>query len=267
MARTAKQPEEEPAAPPEPPRTVHCDICNDEVPINGKATDVMTLGLHKRQRHGIVGKTNRDKPRERASKRANSEPQPVDLGDERPASLTLIHDAASQASSKKSAPTADELTRVLGKGYTLLGGLAWGAIVEGDPRYSDEAREEVIDALAPTPNEASATVRPVARLIAKLDVNKRYGRAIVENAEVLDTAAAVLEQARRARAYFSERRRYEQGIRTGAISPFPQTQTVVSPPGAPAPSHLPGFAPGTIVTPEMLGRKNVASYPEAQPEV
>lgn len=256
---------------------VECDVCRAQVPIHGKATAALTLGMHKKKEHGIAGKHARGDS-------AGSERAPTDLGAERPALLTVLHEAGDEVAGGKRAPNADDLTRALGKAYGVCSLLAWGWMVDSDPRYqTDDERQTVVQDLAPTASEAAATVRPAARALAQLDIVKRHGRQIVDNIDALDTVYVIAEQFRRGRQYIAERREYERALAGGGVSPLrpagaPTGLSANVPPDAafmpagaapPTDNSVAGVAPGTVVSYEHLhgGQSPHAAFPDATGEM
>lgn len=258
--------------------TVHCDVCATDVPVTGKASPAMVLGIHQRQKHNIAGKHAGRKKRP-PTRRAPDEPMPAGLpADEMPTPLSVVHDARDEISARKGAPSADDLTKALGRAYGLVATFAWSALVDTDPRYrDDDERQAVVEQLAPTAGEAAATVRPAARALAQLDWMKQHGRQLVENIDALDTVYVIAEQVRRGRAYIAERRAYERAVAGGTAQ---QLHTVgppagggldanaYVPPAQPAANGNGGLAPGTVVSYETLhgGQSPHANFPDATTE-
>lgn len=234
-----------------------CPECNEEVPPRGRMAPKAVMGLHLRNEHGIEGTARKKKKRSKKDSASDSNVRP----------LSLISDAAAVAKGKN-APTADQLERTFAKlyGYATYG--AWSLILDGDPNIVNETQHEAaLDILAPTSEQALATVKPLARVAAKTALNKRFGRGLVDNADLVDCVAAIFEQARNARAYFAARNAQQvpgavagpsiagangtaPGTFEDALTGFAATAT-----SAPATSN------GVLMTPDMIHRGDPAFAP------
>jgi hypothetical protein len=184
----------------EAPEALTCPECGQTIAPRGKMTPALALGLHRKAEHGVAGRP-RNAKRNKA-RAAEADPEPVTP----PPALTLLKTAGAEAGRGKSAPNADSLAKGMGRLYGYVGYFAWSLMVDADPRLATESeREEAAMALAPSPAEAIATVRPFARLAAATSVNKRYGASFIENLDVADALVAIGDQVRRARLYLNGR--------------------------------------------------------------
>lgn len=183
----------------------------------GRAPDAMLLGLHRKKEHGVEGTGRRTKRPPQSSRRGRSS---AGAG-EGATPLAVVRDMRDGAGKTKGAPTREQLTDSLGRGYGYGMTYLASAIVDGDPRFATEAdKDRAIEALAPTAQEATMTVAPVARALAGTSLNRKYGRGVVDNMDVLDCFFAISEQMRRFNTYRRERAQYEQGVASGTVRPF-----------------------------------------------
>lgn len=233
-----------PGAQVEEPGGLPCPECGDIVTPKGKMSAAMALGLHRKTEHGVAGRKRNAARRKPGAASAPAEPEAVT-----PTALKLVHSAADDASRGKSAPNAESLAKGAGRVYGYVGYFVSALMVEGDPRLTTEAqREEVASALAPTPQEAVATMHPLARVFAGTQLNRRYGSGFIENLDVADCLVAVGEQVRRWRSYMASRHPAPSGGAFGAGVP-------VGPPaaGTPAPPFVNPDAPAGVPPNPMMG--------------
>lgn len=150
---------------------------------------------------------------------------------------------------KKSPPSADEWNGALAR-LVQTGTIAGASyLAETDPRLeaSDAAIEATVDSLALTRSEAEKVAAPAARIISRMKLNKRAGRAIVENIEIGEVAAILVTTSLRWRRYMRDRR--------AAINQQPAVP--VQRPAEPAPRD--GIVEGPPVD---NGRTGVLATPE-----
>lgn len=198
----------------------------------------MLLGKHRRQAHGVAGKSEK-KPRTRAGR------PPV--RDEQPAPIKVAKTIADELPDKKTAPTAADLTKALGKGLGAVSTLAASWAAESDPTiHSEQDLDAVTDYLALSPDAAKEIAYPFAKFFSKSKLNKRYGATLVENVDMVSAAAELFDYARRWRRYMTERKRRE----AMAAPPVPQgpLHGDVAGPVASAPVHFPAQGTGEMAT-------------------
>jgi hypothetical protein len=179
------------------------------------------------------------------------------------------------SSGGKKPPTADELSRALGKGLGIASITVASYAVETDANIPDgpagEAeRQNLVAYLSLKPRDAQDVMKPFAKAIAGTGVNVRYGRAIVENVDVVSGLGEVVKLALHWRRYFRERNRLQaakQPIEArswpGPTAP-PATGAIDLTPGGPRPvgnigvvdvgvgPQTPPPTEGVVLTPEML---------------
>ncbi len=93
---------------------------------------------------------------------------------------------------RKGQPTADEWnTRIFSKGVLIVTSLvAAGAI----RRYNiNDPNDAIRDQLEATDDEAKSIARPIGRFVATTGFNKRMGRQVLDNSDLLDAAFSLYE--------------------------------------------------------------------------
>jgi len=227
---------------------LECPECHDIVIPPGKMSAKAALGLHRKNDHGVASTS----PRRHRKKKADTDAPPTggDGAEPTPRPLRLVTDTASRVGGKK-APTAQQLTAAFAKlyGYASFG--VWSMVLDGDPNITTEDQHDAFIAqLAADDQTAIATVRPLARLTAGSKLNQRFGRAVVDNVDVVESLSAIFDQARAARSYFRAR------AQAGVPGPSP---VAAGPPGlgstqpaGPGPTTAPGETQGVLVTPAMI---------------
>lgn len=238
---------------------LECPECGELVRGKGRWRDSTALGLHRRQAHDVVGASatsSRARAKRGTSSSSSSSKSKRDGGGVRP--LSLVHDVARDAKGR-GAPTAAQLTNAMGTAYgyaTVLG----ASLAVGNAPLTDEDRERLIDYLSATPDEATATMAPIARAIAKTEVVKRYGRGAIDNVDVLDAVAAIAQQVMRWRSVTRELRAMSAGAAPVSFLP-PDGGAGVAPPPTeafdPRATFVPPQPQGVVVTPAMAGRPDL----------
>lgn len=165
--------------------TVSCPHCDWTYtgPAKGRNSAPWRKGTHLRNKHGEAGKGKARRPAAAPSDEAMAE-RPV---------LGVVRDMAAHVGGK-GAPSADALATALGRGMSIV--TTWGAatVVESDPTIpegeaGDAWRDRLIDDLSLSPKTAQDVMRPIGRMLAPTRLNKRYGRGVVENVDVLGAIA------------------------------------------------------------------------------
>ena len=244
--------------------TLACDTCGATVSgkPRGRGSAPFLMARHKWNVH-----------REKSSKparRRSSEPSDAEFA-ERPV-LASVRSIAAEVRPGKGAPSETDLANALGRGLGYVSIAVASYAAESDPTIPDgpegeRIREWLTDYLSVTPQGARDIMRPIAKSLAPTSLNKKYGRAAVENVDVIASVAELGTLAMHWRKYFRNRRYMTAAAGVPApASPAPMapaaaaadTFTAPAPASSPAPAGptvVPG-APltGTVITPSMLGR-------------
>lgn len=185
-------------------------------PSAGRGSASFLLGSHKYRAHQIAGGKRKGAPSEEDHQR-----RPI---------LSAVRDVAADIGGK-GPPSADDLTKALGRGVGLATVGVASYAVETDPTIPEgpegEARRDaLVDELSLSPKGAQELMAPIARMMAPTRINKRYGRTIVENVDAVGAVAELVTLGLHWRRYFRNRRYLQTGM-TGTID---VASTVVSPP-------------------------------------
>lgn len=218
-------------------------------PAVGAGSAGFKLGTHKWRAHGI--RSEKPKSRKGGPTDEDIQARPV---------LSVVRDAANEVGGGKGAPSASELSAGLGRGLGLASVFAASYAADTDPRYDDspqgdEERERIVERLSLSDRAARELMSPFARAIAPTKLNKRIGRRVVDNVELVGAAAELAEFTLNWRRYFRERRRAEGS--TLAVAPMvpgpvveaqaqPAEGQVAPPVTSPPPTG------GVVVTPDMV---------------
>jgi hypothetical protein len=155
---------------------------------------------------------------------------------------------------KVTPPSIDELNRALARLVNTGTMAAASYVCETDPRLrSDLEIDEAVEDLTLTGTEAQQVTFPVARMIGRSKVNKRYGRTIVENVEVGESLAVLVSVTLRWRRYMGGRR---EAIRSERPLPPPirlaDTEGNLATHGSGQSVAPDGIPSGQLATPEMV---------------
>lgn len=187
-----------------------CDYETTLLPENGQGSAKMRLGQHGYVKHGKKGAGRT--PRGKAAQNRQ------DLAD-RPA-LTIINSAAREVSGKGK-PSATALERGLGEALSLTTIAAASYLAETDPNIADgpqgeQDRDDVVQYLTLPPDAANNVMRPIAKVLAPTKVNAKYGRAIVDNVEVVSSVIDLGRLFMHYRHYMTTRNQTRTGARSMA---------------------------------------------------
>jgi hypothetical protein len=161
------------------------------------------LGYHRRVAHNVVGKHNKASPKGKSTT-------------PRPAAVRVVEDMARDAGAGKGIgiPSETDLSRAMARAI----GTATGAVaiyaVETDPRFgnNDALKEQTVDYLSPSKDEAMEIAAPLARAFSRSPLNKKYGRAVVDNIDVVGSIAALVTLSMHWRHFYADRRLYQQSM-------------------------------------------------------
>jgi hypothetical protein len=239
--------------------TQPCPECGKE--FTGKARGpgnvAMKIGGHRYREHGY---RNPDAKKSHKKKRTtDDDATPV---------LAVVHDMADEIGKGKRPPTADELAGALGKGLSVASVAVASYFAETDPTIAvgiegDKDRDDLVDYLSLPPAHARNVMSPVGRLIATTPLNKRYGRTIVENVDVVESIGEVGKLVLHWRRYMHLRSEAVAGQRPAQpmasfVVPPPQTTPnngntpLISVPPGPQDGSVTDQMAGKLVTPDDL---------------
>lgn len=226
-----------------PDETRDCPECGET--ITGKARGAGSLawkmGQHRRNKHGVKGAGRKGRPRAGEPTDADRAARPV---------ISAVRDVAAGVTGKGT-PNADQLGNGLGRGLGLLTMSVATFAVETDPAIprtpeGDQQRDGLVDYLSLSPEAAAAIMRPVGRALAPTKLNQRYGRKVVDNVDLIGSAAELIQVGYHWREYFKMRAAFAAQIAAG-------TPAGTQPPGVPAMAPAPTATPGeTVIHPSGL---------------
>lgn len=125
-------------------------------------------------------------------------------------------------------PSAEQLTAAFARGLGTITYAGASFAVETDRNLpTDELKEGMINYLSLSPADAREACEPLGRAFAKTGLNRRYGRAVVDNVDVAGSVAVLITMGLHWRRYLNERRRIEQGPAATPMAPVvppPQPQ-------------------------------------------
>lgn len=244
--------------------TVECDQpgCAETFtgPSSGPLSAGMLMGRHRYAVHGVKGAGKR----KRGSGPSGSPATPVEAPTPARAVAEGVAEVAAQVGGT-GVPKAPAIAGALGRGLSIATLMAANWAVDSDPLIQ---QQEQIDpdgtaakkaalarALALTDESARAIAAPLSRLLAPTELNRRYGRAVVDNSDWAPAAVAVVELSRHWAEFLAIRRQHVAALReaTAAAAGAPPSPPVVAPtptaPAPPAPAPAGPMGSGRIATP------------------
>lgn len=236
--------------------TLTCEVCGQQVTgkLAGPGSATWKMGTHRRVKHGIAGQGRKGRRKKGAPTEAQLDAHPV---------LGAMQEAASEIGvGKKGAPSSDELAAGLGRLLTIATMGTATLAAETDPAIprGDEGQKQrdiVIDLLTLDEQSAKSAMVPFARAAAGTRLNKRYGRAVVDNVDVLGALFDLGLLLKNWNDYLQMRRELTAELRRRAesaprlsMAPAP-TETAAA--AAPSPSPQNGARPPGFPTTPMQG--------------
>lgn len=240
-----------------------CPECGDAIGARGGSSAKMQLGLHRRRQHGVAGKAPGGRKGGRRTVREDA-----------PTAMRILKEAAAEIPDGTRPPTEVQLQKAFGRVAGTLSTLAASYFAETDPTLSPTAaqaeaeRDAIVDYLSFSPEAAQEFAYPFARAFGHSRWNKRHGRTIVDNVDMVSAAGEGLILAIHYRRYLSTRRvrvaamesrrvvAEAEGVVHGPVVP-PAQPTYYPPPGSGEPATGgPGATPmtGHVVDAEEVQR-------------
>jgi hypothetical protein len=244
-----------------------CDLC-EEVFTGGAPgqprSAAFQLASHRYRKHGI----RKDGTVREKKATAKETRERVAAGIEDPPSrplLATVQDIAGDLDKGRGAPSERQLVDALGRVVGLASTGVASYIAETDDGLTDEQKDEVTAYLSVSDKAAKDMMRPIAKAFAPTKLNKQYGRAAVENVDVVSSLFEVGEVVLHYRRYLRDRKSRRLPEPIDALSwPTSPAPPVINPddgfpvdPGGtaiPAEVVLTGGAPqkGMLWTPDMV---------------
>lgn len=188
-----------------------CPECSAVVSRPNAGLATVALATHRRLEHGIG-----DAPYRKKGPRNGGQVTDVDPGT--PQTLAAVRSIADGiGKGKNGAPSANDLANGFGRGLGLLSCAVASYAVETDETIpegpeGDATRNALIDYLSFTDRAAKQIMEAPAKAFAPTKLNKRVGRQVVDNVEVVASAAEIGIMFAHWRRYFRGRRYREQMI-------------------------------------------------------
>lgn len=213
---------------------VVCPECDREFTAKTEFAARGSLGRHQKSTHGPGATGGGTGSRRKSGRPPAREDQAVPI--------QVMKNIADEIPGGKGAPSEKDLTKAFARGIGTISVLAASFAAETDPTITtEEDRDAVTDYLSLAPEAASEIAYPFAKAFGKSRLNKRYGRALVDNIDLVSAGAEIVNYAVRWRRYLGERRRREAQL--AGVQAAPSNGHVVGTPSAPAPVYYP--PPGT----------------------
>lgn len=165
--------------------TLPCPECGKDITgkPRGAGSVNFKMGTHRRNIHGVKG-TSKKAQRRGGPTEAEREAHPV---------TSVIRDIAAEARGTKGAPTGDQLGDALGEGLGIATFSAAVLAIESDRNIPAQIKQQMIDRLTLEPADAKALMRPVGKMLAPTSINRRFGRVVVDNIDIVGSIAAVAQ--------------------------------------------------------------------------
>ncbi len=185
--------------------TLTCPDCGEEITgaARGKGSASWRLGTHRYTKHKTRG----------TGVKARSKQAAADTEERIAASpvLGVVRDIRDAIGDKKGTPSHEDLAKGLGRGLTFATIGAATLVVDTDARIgygpdADAVRSDLIDRLSLPERAAVDVMSPIARMLAPSKLNARYGRAVVDNVDVLGSFFELAMLMRTWSQYLGQRR-------------------------------------------------------------
>lgn len=207
-----------------------CPDCNREFTATTELSARGSLGRHRKSAHGPGGTGTSSKSGRPPAR------------DDQAVPIKVLKGVADEIPDRKGSPTEKDLTKAFARGIGTISVLAASFAAETDPTIqTEEDRDAVTDYLSLAPEAATEIAYPFAKAFGKSRLNKRYGRALVDNIDLVSAGAEIVNYAVRWRRYMGERRRREAQL--AGVQAAPTNGHVIGTNGNAPPVYYP--PPGT----------------------
>lgn len=190
--------------------TLQCPDCDYVITgaEKGRNSAPFKLGGHRARAHKY---RNPDRPNQQPKSTrsaADDEARPV---------LSVVSDMAAEVGGK-GVPTEGQLAAAFGRGVSVASLAVAAYAVETDPTLRNQAERDEVEAfLMLSPKAARDIMAPVGRALAPTSFNRRYGRQVVDNIDVVGAAGDFATLILHWRRYF--RMRAEREVQMGLRQP------------------------------------------------
>lgn len=190
-------------------------------PAGGKGSAPMLLGRHRWSVHQISSKG-------KGKARGSGPAQPVELSERHPV-VGTVAEAAAQVKGT-GAPRAGDLSKALGRGLSVATLMAAGWAVDSDPairaaaanpQTAETAAQQKLALtrlLSVSDDAATRIAQPLGRLIAPTQINRKYGRALVENSDLGPAVAELVDVGRAWAQFLAVRREHVRELRAARLA-------------------------------------------------
>lgn len=207
-----------------------CPECTREFTASTELAAKGSLGRHRKSAHGPGGIGSSSKSGRPPAR------------DDQAVPIKVLKGVADEIPDRKGSPTEKDLTKAFARGIGTISVLAASFAAETDPTIqTEEDRDAVTDYLSLAPEAATEIAYPFAKAFGKSRLNKRYGRALVDNIDLVSAGAEIVNYAVRWRRYMGERRRREAQF--AGVQAAPTNGHVIGTNGNAPPVYYP--PPGT----------------------
>lgn len=247
----------------EPLITLACPECGEAIEgrASGRGSASWKLGTHRRVKHGVQGDSRASKARRKAKAGA-----PTEGDHEAHPVISAVREAAAEVGGKGT-PTSDQLGNGLGRLLGIVSLSVAVLMVDSDKAITDtQLADQMITYLSLSDDAAKAIMRPIGRALQPTALNRRYGRAVVENVDVVGSVAELVQLGFHWREYLALRARNHAAIaQLAAQQPGPAP--VMVPTAAPAAPQSAPVAPAGFVAgadPDTAGGQVLAGADDGQ---
>lgn len=224
--------------------TLECPECGEPITgaAKGKNSASWKMGTHKYTKHKI------------SKAGGGSKKTVADPGESATPIIGLAQSMAAAAGDSKRVPTANDLANGLGRGLGLVTIIVASALVESDPTIpdtddGDRTRDYLTDYLSLDDKAAKGIMSPVGKMLAPTALNKKYGRGVIENVDVIASLAELGTLAMHYRKYFRLR---TAGRPLASVSPINPAAGAGMPPAFELGLASPAPQAGIVLTPDAI---------------
>ena len=231
--------------------TLTCEVCGEIItgPAGGAGSAKFKLASHRYRIHGIrsTGKSPRAARGRESQTDEELAARPV---------VGIIRDARDQIPLGTGAPSSTDLTKALGRGLGLVSMAVATYAVESDEGLTDDERDDLAADLSLSERQASDVMRPIGKAFAGTNLNRKFGRQVVENVDAVSSVAELVTLGLNWRRYFRDRAARSPRATRGAVV---DTRAAVIPDGSVPPPPGPGPGGRAVAAPSRPRRNAQAS--------